>query len=120
MSKLTILIVVMAIAVFSGSVQLVFADVFKSAKECVPGKRVTDKAGKSGKGIGMTKGDPTGCDVQIDGADRVNYYIFWMLRDEDKSAETDDKLVSGTYECFAGGRYTFMDLKITGANTYES
>src|SRR5438094_673409 len=120
MNELRIVIVVTALAGFVGSVQPVFADVFKSAKECVPGKRVTDKGGKSGKVIGMTKGDPTMCDVQIDGADRVSYYIFWMLRDEGKSAETDAKLVSGTYECFAGGRYTFMDLKITGVNTYES
>jgi len=38
------------------------------------------------------------------------------------SAETDDKLVKGTYECFAGlpNQYTFMDVIITGADTYEA
>lgn len=33
-----------------------------------------------------------------------------MFNAEGVSPETDDKLVPGKYECFAGGRYTFMDM----------
>ena len=96
------------------------ADVFKSPKECVAGKRVSDKQGKRGTIVGIDKYSETMCDVKMDDTGKVGYYIFWMLRAEGASAETDDKLVPGTYECFAGGRYTFMDMHITGANTYES
>ena len=77
------------------------AEVFKSQAECIVGKRV--------------------CFVHLDGAakDREETYIFWMLRATGVSVETDDKLVPGVYECFAGLSYTFMDLTIAGADTYD-
>ena len=51
--------------------------------------------------------------------DREETYIFWMLRAAGVSVETDDKLVPGVYEGFAGLSYTFMDLTIEGAGTYD-
>jgi len=48
------------------------------------------------------------------------YYLFWMLHYAGTSAETNDKLVPGVYKCYAGGNYTFMDLVVTGPNTYTS
>ena len=96
------------------------AEAFKTNAECVPGKRVADKIGQNGKIIGPTRGDPVGCDVLWDSDGKSHYYIFWMLHLEGGSSETNDKLVSGTYECFAGGHYTFMDMRILGPNTYES
>ena len=96
------------------------ADVFKSVQECVPGRRVADSAGKTGKVIGANKHSASMCDVLMDGSGKVGYYIFWMLHAEGASKETDDKLVPGTYECFANLRYTFMDIRITGPNTYEA
>jgi len=93
---------------------------FKSAKECVPGSRVVDMLGKTGTVIGPTKGDSTGCDVKMDATGKRQYFIFWMLHAAGGSAETNDKLVPGKYECFGNGRYTFMDMYITGPNTYSS
>jgi hypothetical protein len=92
------------------------AEVFKSGKECTPGKRVVDSGGKHGR---IVKTDGTICTVAIDGG-KEEARIFWMLHAEGASAETDDKLVPGTYECFANLRYTFMDIYITGPNTYKA
>jgi hypothetical protein len=96
------------------------AEPFKSAKECVPGKRIVDMLGKTGTIIGPRKGDPTGCDAKMDATGKSQYFIFWMLHAAGGSAETNDKLVPGKYECFGNGRYTFMDVYVTGANSYTA
>jgi len=93
------------------------AEVFKSGKECIVGKRVVDNGGKHGR---ITKTDGTLCMVAFDGGNRDETRIFWMLHLEGASAETDDQLVPGNNECFANMRYTFMDIYITGANTYRA
>ena len=95
------------------------ADVFKSVDECVVGKRVTDKQNKSGVVTHKEGNGGTMCTVKLDDGSE-HYYIFWMLRSAGAGMATGDKLVPGTYECFVGGQYTFMDMKITGANTYSS
>ena len=93
------------------------AEKFKSVKECVPGTRVIDGLNRHGK---ITKNDgSTMCSVTFDNG-KQETLLFWMFNAEGASAETDDKLVPGKYECFAGGRYTFMDMYITGASTYTS
>ena len=96
------------------------AEVFKSQAECVVGKRVADKADKVGTVVRAPRNE-TLCFVHLDGTakDREETYIFWMLRAAGVSVETDDKLVPGVYECFAGLSYTFMDLTIEGAGTYD-
>ena len=43
-----------------------------------------------------------------------------MLAEQGQSHETSDRLVPGTYECFAGGRYTFMDMYITSPRSYRT
>lgn len=95
------------------------ADVFKSANECVVGKRVADGQNKTGVITHKEGNGGTMCTVKLDDGSE-HYYIFWMLRNAGASSETNDKLVPGTYQCFAGGRYTFMDMNITGPNTYVS
>ena len=62
------------------------------------------------------------CDVIQDENGKTRAYIFWMLHDEGGSAETDDKLVDGVYQCFAGRplSYVDMDIIIKGSNIYES
>ncbi len=98
------------------------AEVFKSRAQCVLGKRVADKADKVGTIVTGGGKDDTLCFVHLDGTakDAWTTYIFWMLRDAGASVETDDKLVSGVYECFSGSpnSYTFVDLRISG-DTYE-
>jgi hypothetical protein len=111
---------VIAWAGFFGIATDARADAFKSAKDCVPGRRVADKAGNKGTVQRIDKWSETSCDVLMDGTGKESIFIFWMLHAEGGSAETDDKLVPGTYECFANLRYTFMDVHITGPNTYES
>lgn len=99
------------------AVQPAQAEEFKSPKDCVAGRRVVDGLGRSGTVLDMH--DQTMCKVKFDKAGTENL-IFWMLHPEGQSRETNDKLVVGVYECFASGRYTFMDMEILSANTYES
>jgi len=106
----------LAFAIVCGTAGAAQADVFKKDTECKVGRRVTDKANKSGTVLAMSD---QMCHVRLDDG-KETYYLFWMLRAAGASAETSDRLVPGTYECFAGGRYTFMDMKITGAATYSS
>ena len=96
------------------------AEPFKSPQQCIAGKHVADAAGKTGRVSGIDKGSPSMCDVVMDGTGKLSYYLFWMLHPAGGSAETNDKLVPGKYECFGNGRYTFMDMYITGPNTYAS
>jgi hypothetical protein len=114
------LLTALAIALVVGTITRVDAEPFKSAKECVPGKRVADAAGKTGTVVAPPKGDPVGCSVRMDADSQPHYFIFWMLHAAGGSAETNDKLVPGKYECFAGGHYTFMDMYITGPNSYSA
>ena len=104
-------------AAFIGSTRTAGAENYKSVKECVPGKRVVNNMGDKGKILRISQG--TLCVVLLDSG-REQSSIFWMLRDEGASAETNDKLVPGKYACYAGNpnQYTFMDLKILSANSY--
>lgn len=93
-----------------------YAESFKSVKECTVGARVADGQGKTGT---IVRIDGTLCLVKRDDRSSNSYaYLFWMLHSEGASAETDDKLIPGKYACYAGRNYTFMDIFITGANTY--
>ncbi|MBC5809377.1 MAG: hypothetical protein GIW95_00750 [Candidatus Eremiobacteraeota bacterium] len=83
------------------------------------GRHVSDASGKAGVVVGRGSSSNI-CKVKLDLNGEEHYYIFWMLHAAGGSAETNDKLVPGKYECFAGGHYTFMDMHVTGANSYES
>ena len=102
---------------FLGSAPRAGAENFKNGKRCTAGKRIVDNRGKHGR---ITATDGTICMVALDEGGTDQTRIFWMLRAEGASAETDDKLVPGVYECFANMRYTYMDVYITGPNTYTS
>jgi len=104
---------------FVGGARTAVAENFKSVKECVPGKRVVNNMGDKGKILRVSQG--TLCVVLLDATGKEQSSIFWMLREEGASAETNDKLVPGTYACYAGNpnQYTFNDLKILSANSYE-
>ncbi len=118
MDRFWVLSILLPAAAFIGSAPTAAAENFKSVKECVPGKRVTNNMGDKGKILRVSEG--TLCIVLLDsGKEKAS--IFWMLRDEGASAETNDKLVAGKYACYAGNpnQYTFMDLKILSANSYE-
>lgn len=93
------------------------ADPFKSPKDCVGGKRVVDRQGRKGTVVRMANDNL--CMVKIDETGKDEYFIFWMLTEDGKSSEPTVKLVPGTYECYKGGQYTFMDMYITGSNTYR-
>jgi preprotein translocase subunit YajC len=96
------------------------AEAFKSVTQCAPGTRVADSSGATGTVIKITQG--TMCEVKRDDTGESHSYLFWMLHLAGGSAETNDKLVPGKYECFTGLpiHYTFMDIYVTGANTYSS
>ena len=97
--------------------------VFKAPSECVPGKRVTNNMGETGTVVRVTEG--TMCIVHLDhGGDSAGNKssLFWMLRPAGTSAETSDRLVAGTDQCFAGlpNVYADMDVTITGSGRYRS
>ena len=117
MNKAGILTTIAMTVYFFGAAPRAAAENFKNGKECTPGKRVVDNGGKHGR---ITSTDGTICMVALDEGGRDQARIFWMLRAEGDSAETNDQLVPGVYECFANMRYTYMDVYITGANTYTS
>ncbi len=94
------------------------AEAFKSPKECVSGKRVVDKQGRTGTIVRMVNDDL--CMVKMDENGKEDYFLFWMLTEQGKSSEPSVKLVPGTYECYQSGQYTFMDMHITGSNTYRT
>lgn len=91
---------------------------FKGPGQCATGTRVTDKQGKSGTVVGIDRYMSL-CQVRLDDGSQ-NYYLFWMLHSAGTSAETNDKLVPGTYKCYASGNYAFMDVSVTGPGSYSS
>lgn len=94
------------------------AEAFKSPKECVAGKRVVDRQNRTGSVVKMA--NDSLCQVRIDETGKEEYFLFWMLTEQGKSSEPVVKLVPGTYECYQSGQYTFMDMYITGSNTYRT
>jgi hypothetical protein len=87
---------------------------FKSEKECTVGGKVADRQNRVGT---IIKLDGPECRVRLDGSGEQIPYLFWMLHAAGGSAETNDKLVIGNYECWvrdqgAGG------LRISGPATY--
>src|SRR5579859_5644967 len=118
MKNLRLITALVAAVFFFAGAPRAAADAFKSVKECTAGRRVADKENNKGTVVRISQG--TLCMVKMDETKRETAYIFWMLHADGSSAETDDKLVPGIYECFAGGHYTFMDMAILSANTYES
>jgi len=94
------------------------ADAFKSAKDCVAGKRVIDRQNRKGTVVKLANDNL--CQVKLDEDGKTEYFIFWMLTELGQNPNPPVKLVVGTYECFQGGQYTFMDMYVTGENTYKS
>lgn len=113
-----IFIVLVASIAFLGTSARANAEPFKSASQCVRGTHVTDNGGKSGRVEAIEQ--TTMCAVKMDATGETHHYLFWMLHAAGGSRETNDRLVPGKYECFGNGRYTFMDMYITGPNTYSS
>lgn len=95
---------------------LIRAAEFKSAKECVPGLRVADRENLTGKVLSV---DSSKCFIQMDATGKKDTYIFWMLHAAGGSAETNDKLILGKYECWVGSNIA-GGMEITGPATYSS
>jgi hypothetical protein len=117
LNKRWFFIAIVASIAFFGTVSRASAEAFKSPNECVVGRHVADSAGKTSRVTSIT--DIGGCHVVMDATGKSDYYLFWMLHAAGGSAETNDKLVPGKYECIGNGRYTFIDMYITGPNTYS-
>lgn len=101
-----------------GAAPVTHAEAFKSPKDCVSGKRVYDKQQRKGTVVRMANDNL--CMVKMDETGKDEYFIFWMLTEQGRSSEPVVKLVPGTYECYKGGQYTFMDMYVTGPNTYRT
>jgi hypothetical protein len=88
---------------------------FKSGKECVTGLKVADRMNLTGKIISV---EGSTCSVRLDSGE-TKTYLFWMLHPAGASPETDDKLTTGNYRCYASGVIAGQ-LRITGPASYES
>ena len=89
---------------------------FKSEKECVVGSRVADRENHAGKVVSV---ESAKCRVLLDSSGQTTTYLFWMLHAAGASAETNDNLVMGKYNCWVGSQAT-GGLRITGPSSYES
>ena len=89
---------------------------FKSDKECVTGMKVADRQNLTGKVVSV---DSSTCRVLLDGTGKTAPYLFWMLHAAGGTAETNDKLVIGRYDCWVGSQGA-GEMRITGPSTYES
>ncbi len=89
---------------------------FKSVKECVPGIAVQDRKNLTGKIVAVENGL---CRVKLDQDGKVTTYLHWMLRVAGASAETDDQLKVGPYECYVGSQAA-GGLRITAPGSYVS
>ncbi len=92
----------------------------QSFKDCVIGKRVSTNDGRKGT---ITRLDTAWsyCYVRFDDNGKEVSYLYSLLNSAGGAANSGDmKLAPGVYECFADGHYTFMDMRITGPNSYSS
>lgn len=106
----------LAWAVFFMATAPLAAAEFKSAKECVPGAAVQDRENLKGKIVAVENGL---CKVKLDRDGKVTTYLHWMLRTAGASAETDDQLKVGSYNCYVGEQAA-GGMKITAPGSYES
>jgi hypothetical protein len=96
------------------STPLVAAE-FKSVKECIVGLKVADRENLTGKVVSV---ESAKCRVRLDASGQTTTYLFWMLHAAAGSAETNDKLVIGKYNCYVGSQGA-GEMRITGPASYE-
>jgi hypothetical protein len=114
------------------------AQEFKSAADCVVGKRVMTREKQAGVVI---KADGSSCHVKLDSTGKIDYNIFWMLRAETAAGKSGDAgksgkanlsadrtslggdLPLGKYACYmligSNMNYAFIDIHIEGGNRYR-
>lgn len=109
--------------------QKAIAQEFKSAADCVVGKRVMTREQQAGV---IVKADGSSCHVKLDSTGKIDYNIFWMLRAETAAGKpgqasspsnTTGNLAPGKYPCYmlAGStlNYMFIDIHIESNNRYR-
>lgn len=109
------ILLVLAVPAWGGA-----AAEFTDPKQCVVGRGVTDRKGRTGT---VTSVDGTLCRWKLaDGTSHTS--LFWMLRPAGGAPQAAaSELAVGTYRCFssAGGatNYLFMDVRILGPARYS-
>ena len=115
--RYALVIVLVLLFVFG---QKAMAQEFKSADECVVGKRVVTREKQAGV---IVKASGSGCTVKLDSTGQTDYNIFWMLRAEGSSNKVEVGLPPGKYACyFLSGsnlNYAFIDIHIESGNRYR-
>ncbi|MGB4117883.1 MAG: hypothetical protein WBK51_15190 [Polaromonas sp.] len=112
--------------------QKAMAQEFKSAADCVVGKRVVTREKQAGT---IVKADGSSCHVKLDATGKTDYNIFWMLRAEGASGKpgqanpaaaasaSSGSLPLGKYPCYmlAGTvlNYAFIDIHIESSSRYR-
>jgi preprotein translocase subunit YajC len=115
--RYAVVIVLVALFVFG---QKAMAQEFKSANECVVGKRVVTREKQAGV---IVKVSGSSCTVKLDSTGQTDHNIFWMLRAEGASNKVEGGLPQGKYACyFLSGsslNYAFIDIHIESGNRYR-
>ena len=113
--------------------QKAMAQEFKSAADCVVGKRVVTREKQAGV---IVKAEGSSCHVKLDATGKTDYNIFWMLKAEGvpgkpgksnptvaSSASAGGNLPAGKYACYmlAGNtlNYAFIDIHIESSSRYS-
>jgi hypothetical protein len=113
--------------------QKAMAQEFKSAADCVVGKRVVTREKQAGV---IVKADGSSCQVKLDSTGKIDYNIFWMLKAEASSGQSGKSsaqaassasaagdLPAGKYPCYmlAGNtlNYAFIDIHIESSSRYK-
>lgn len=100
--------------------QKAFASEFKSATECVVGKRVVTREKQAGV---IVKAEGSSCQVKLDSTGKIDYNIFWMLRAEGNAQSSGSALAPGLYPCYmlvgTNLNYAFIDIRIDGPGRYR-
>ena len=112
--------VVIALALLFVFGQKAMAQEFKSAADCVVGKRVVTREKQAGV---IVKAEGSSCHVKLDSTGKTDYNIFWMLRAEGSSNKVTSSLPTGKYPCYmlAGNtlNYAFIDIHIESSSSYS-
>lgn len=97
-----------------------YASRFNTFSDCVVGKRVLTSDNHKGK---ITRLDRpwSYCYVLQDDTGKEVSYLYSLLEAEAKSTEqeSNDKLVTGNYNCTIGGQGA-GEMRVTGRSTYET
>ena len=91
------------------------AQEFKTSEECKPGMAVMSRQNVQGTVVAI---DGPYCKVLWPDGKQTTAFA-WSLRPAGAGTNTTDRLVNGTYPCYSGSNFLFMEIRIDGPDAYQ-